>query len=101
VVLALVFTFGLLSSVGCTKYASPEDLQNLDEARKAAVASEKELDRIKGERSDVEQELAVKEAELAAAKEELELVKQRLEVYRVDHPIEEEVPEEMMEESNE
>ncbi|MCF7810145.1 hypothetical protein K9N50_04060 [bacterium] len=90
VALALVFSFGLLSSVSCTKYASPEDLQNLDNARKAAVAAEKELDRVKAERSDVEKELAGKEAELAAAKEELELVKQRLETYRIDHPVEEE-----------
>lgn len=92
VALALVFAFGLLTSVSCTKYASLEDLQNLDEARKAAVAAEKELDRVKAERSDVEKELAGKEAELVAAKQELELVKQRLESYLIIHPPVEEVP---------
>lgn len=89
VVLALVFVFGLVFSTGCTKYASPEDLQKLEEARKAALSAEKELDRIKTERRDVEDELANKEAELESTKEELELVKQRLDAYRVDHPLEE------------
>lgn len=89
VVLALALLFGLLISTGCTKYASPEDLQRLEEARKAALAADKELGRIQAERQDVESELAAKNVELEAAKEELELVKQRLEAYRVEHPLEE------------
>ncbi len=69
VVLALAFAFGLLLSTGCTKYASTEDLQKLEEARKAALSAEKELDRIEAERRDVEDELAAKETELQATKD--------------------------------
>jgi len=78
VVVALVFAVTLIMSVGCTKYASPDDLQRLEEARKAAVSAEKEIDKVKTERKQVEQDLANKEAELKAVQEELEYVKAHL-----------------------
>ena len=74
-VLALVFTAGVLVSGGCTKYAGPDDLQKLDEAKKAAITAEKELDKVKAERKTVEKELADKEKELEAAKGELNRAK--------------------------
>jgi len=79
VVLTMVFSLGLMLSAGCTKYASPDDLQQLEEARKAAISAEKELDRVKAERSDVAQELADKEAELKVVQEELDYVKAHVE----------------------
>ena len=78
VVVTLVFAASLIMSVGCTKYAGPDDLQRLEEARKAAVSAEKEIDKVKSERKQVEQDLAKKESELKAVQEELEYVKTHL-----------------------
>ena len=78
VVVTLVFAASLIMSVGCTKYASPDDLQRLEEARKAAVSAEKEVDKVKAEHKQVEQDLAKKESELKAVQEELEYVKTHL-----------------------
>ncbi len=75
VVLVALFSAGVLVSGGCTKYANPDDLQTLDEAKKAAVAAEKELDKIKIEHKKVAKELAEMEKELKATKDELKRVK--------------------------
>ena len=96
VVLALLFMAGLLMSVGCTKYASPDDLQRLEEARKAAIAAEKTLDDTKAERADVERELADKEAELKAVQVEFDYVKANIES-AVPEPVIEEPAEETVE----
>lgn len=74
VVLTLVLTASLLVSVGCTKYASQDDLQQLEAARKAAISAEKELEKTKDERKMVEQELSEKEAELKSVQNELAYV---------------------------
>jgi len=78
VVVTAMFAVGILLSVGCTKYASQDDLQRLEEARRAAISSEKELDKKKTERKTVERELADIEAELKTAQNELEYVKTHL-----------------------
>ncbi len=86
VVVAMVFTAGLLMSVGCTKYASQDDLQQLEEARKAAISAEKELDKIKVEHKQVEQAVAEKEAELKSVQDELKYVKTHLPETREEEP---------------
>ncbi len=96
VVLTLVFTASLLASVGCTKYASQEDLQQLEAARKAAISAEKELEKTKDERKMVEQELAGKEAELKTVQGELAYVQAH-----VDTTAWEKAVEEIEEETNE
>lgn len=96
VVLTLVFTVSLLASVGCTKYASQEDLQQLETARKAAISAEKELENTKDERKMVEQELAEKEAELKTVQDDLAYVQAH-----VDTTAWEETGEEAEEETNE
>ncbi len=78
VVVTLVFAATLIMSVGCTKYASPDDLQQLEEARKAAVSAEKEVDKVKAERKQAEQDVANMESELKAVQDELEYVKTHL-----------------------
>ncbi|MDP8237911.1 MAG: hypothetical protein P9X24_02365 [Candidatus Hatepunaea meridiana] len=75
VALSLAFVAMLLMSVGCTKYASPDDLQQLEGARKAAVSAEKCVDDIKAERQDVKRELDKKEADLKNAQQELDYAK--------------------------
>jgi septal ring factor EnvC (AmiA/AmiB activator) len=66
---------GLLVTTGCTKYASPDDLQKLETAKQAALSAEKELDKVKVEHSQVEKDLAGKQKELQATKAELDKVK--------------------------
>ena len=77
-VVTVMFAAGMLLSVGCTKYASQDDLARLEEARKAAISAEKELDKTKVERKKVEGELADFEAELKTAQGELDYVKNNL-----------------------
>lgn len=69
------FCAGLLAVGGCTKYASSGDLKKLDDANKAAVAAEKELEQAKNERRGLEMQLARKQADLDVAKAELEQAK--------------------------
>ena len=71
------FGISLLMSVGCTKYASPDDLKKLDEANKAAVSAEADLDHAKADRMALEKKVAAKQADLDAAKAEFEKVKTR------------------------
>ena len=79
VTMALVTSFCLfmIGSVGCTKYAGPEDLKNLEEARQAAVSAEKELDRLKSDRREIEKEIAAQQEVLREAERELENAKNR------------------------
>lgn len=72
-----VFAFSLLVTGGCTKYASQDDLQNLEEAKQAAISAEKEVEKVKAQRKKLEKDLAAKEDELKKAEEELETVKNR------------------------
>jgi len=72
-----VFCVSLLAVGGCTKYASPDDLKQLDIANTAAVSAEKTLDQTKAERQKLERKIPPKQAELDAAKAELEKVKNK------------------------
>lgn len=75
--LACAFIAGTLAFGGCTKYASPDDLKKLEAAESAAISAEKDVDKAKVERRQVEKQLGEKKAELDAAKAELEQVKNR------------------------
>jgi septal ring factor EnvC (AmiA/AmiB activator) len=72
--LVALFVVGLLST-GCTKYASEDDLANLEEAKQAAMAAEKMVQDKESEKADLQRELAKLNEELATAESELELVK--------------------------
>jgi len=69
--LVAAFTAGMLLSVGCTKYANPDDLKRLEEAKQAAISAEKELDKVRVEHKQVEKELADKQKELQAVQADL------------------------------
>jgi septal ring factor EnvC (AmiA/AmiB activator) len=76
VLLVFAIAGSLLVTAGCTKYASPDDLQRLDEAKQAAILAEKDLDKIKVEHRKLEADLADKEKELQAVQADLERAKQ-------------------------
>ena len=71
----LALAAGLMLASGCTKYASPDDLKRLDDAQKAAISAEKELEKAKADRRTLEAEVSAKEKELEGVKAELEKVK--------------------------
>ena len=71
----LLATF-LLS--GCTKHPNEEQLNTLEETKKAALAAEDGLAKKQQEKADVENELAETKQKLEDAKSEKEAVKNRL-----------------------
>lgn len=73
-----IFITGLFFS-GCTKHPSQEQLNALEEQKKAALAAEDQLDKLRREKADLENQLAKKKAELEKSKKEKEAVQQRLE----------------------
>ena len=60
----VLFLVGMLSSTGCTRYASQEQLKALEDACNAATAAEKRIETLKTEKAQLERDLAVKEQEL-------------------------------------
>lgn len=62
---------------GCTKYASEEDLQNLERQKQAALSAEKKVEQLKAEKSDLEKTVAQKEAELQKVEAEKVAVTER------------------------
>lgn len=64
-----------LVGVGCTKYAKPEDLQRLEEARQSVRRAEQELDQLRREKSRLEAQVAEKEKALQEAQDQLEEIK--------------------------
>jgi len=75
--LTILLMVAFITVSGCTKYASQDDLQRLQEARQAALSAEKELDKLTPERKSLEEELSRKQQELLEAQQELENVKKR------------------------
>lgn len=75
VVLTIAFAVLAVSVSGCTKYASQDDLQELNKAEDAVIAADKKLDKLKMERKQAEDELAEKKMELEAAQQEFDKVK--------------------------
>jgi chromosome segregation ATPase len=63
---------------GCTKHPNEDQLQALEEQRKAAIAAEEELAKCQQEKADLDRELAEKKQKLEDAKSEKDLVTKRL-----------------------
>ncbi len=63
---------------GCTKHPNQEQLNALEEQKKAALSAEDQLDKLRREKADLENQLAKKKAELEKSKKEKEAVQQRL-----------------------
>ena len=78
-VIVSVACLGLSLSIGgCTKHPNEQQLQALEEQRKAAIAGEEELANCQQEKADVGRELAEKKQKLEDAKGEKDLVTNRL-----------------------
>lgn len=73
--LVVLFVASIAVIGGCTKYASTDDLQRLEETRRSASSAERELEQVRGERRQLEQERDAKKSELATAQEELRNVR--------------------------
>ena len=69
----------MLGSIGCTKYASEEDLKQLETQQQAALSAEQKRDQLIKEKKQLEAQLAAKQQELKAAKAEKKKVEQRVE----------------------
>jgi septal ring factor EnvC (AmiA/AmiB activator) len=67
-----------VSSVGCTKRPSEEELAKLDQATAAAEAAERRLAELRSERMALEQQLDAKKQELGQHEEELQDLKQKM-----------------------
>jgi len=62
---------------GCTKYASPDDLQRLEAARQAVLSAEKERDGVKDDIRKQENMIKAKDDSLQAVRNEFTTVKSR------------------------
>jgi len=60
----ILFLVGMLSSTGCTRYASEEQLKALEDARNAALSAERRVEELKVEKAQLEKGIAVKRQEL-------------------------------------
>jgi len=63
---------------GCTKHPNEEQLNTLEETKKAALTAEDELAQKQQEKADLENELAEKKQKLEEAKSEKEAIKSKL-----------------------
>jgi len=68
----------LVVVTGCTRYASEEQLKQLEETKSAALSAEKKVEDLNTEKANLQKELEAKKKELEAVKEERETVKKRL-----------------------
>jgi len=77
--------FGLLFSfiAGCTKYASEEDLKQLEMQQQAALSAEQKRDNLLKEKQELEAQLAAKQKELNTVQTEKKTVEKRLEEKKV------------------
>jgi hypothetical protein len=67
----------VFATIGCTKYASEEDLQNLETSKQAALSAESKVDELNSEKAELIQLKADKEAELQAVQAEKSKVEER------------------------
>ncbi|MBD3165845.1 hypothetical protein GF324_04560 [bacterium] len=77
-ILLIVAFMVAFAGVGCTKYASEEDLQTLEQQRQAALSAEKKVTELERKKADLEREKAVQQSKVDAAKEEKAKVEQRM-----------------------
>ncbi|MCP4727864.1 MAG: hypothetical protein GY863_22690 [bacterium] len=64
------FVFG-----GCTKYASEEDLQALENQKQAALSAEQRVEELKSTKTDLERQVREKQNDLNEAKRILDEVR--------------------------
>jgi len=78
-VFATIICFvGTLLIAGCTKHPNEEQMNTLEETKKAALSAEDELAKKQQEKADLENELAEKNEQLEKAKEEKAAIKSQL-----------------------
>jgi len=73
-----VMLFLVVLGTGCTKYASEEDLQNLEKQKQAALSAEQKVEQLKVEKARLEQLKAEKEAVLQEVNAEKATVEERI-----------------------
>lgn len=73
-----IFSFSLLTTVGCSKRPNEEQISAMEEARSACLAAEQKLSDIQSERATLEGQLQAKKAELDKAQQEKAHVEQGL-----------------------
>ena len=69
-----LFFVGIMST-GCTKYASQEQLQALEDCKKANAEAEKKIEALKKEKADLERMIAEKERTLSKLEKDLNAIK--------------------------
>lgn len=80
-IIVIVSVAGLVLSLsigGCTKHPNEQQLQALEEQRKAALASEEQLAKCQQQNADLKRELTEKKQKLEDAKSEKDVVTKRL-----------------------
>ncbi len=78
VLTALVCLIGTFFLTGCTKHPNEEQLNTLEETKKAALAAEDDLAKKQQEKADLQNELAEKKEKLEEAQSEKEAIKRQL-----------------------
>ena len=78
VVAAIIGLLGSFLLSGCTKHPNEEQMNTLEETKKAALAAEEELAKKQQEKADLENELTEKNEQLEKAKEEKAAIKSKL-----------------------
>lgn len=72
--LCLMLATAMFSATGCTKYAGPDDLQQLEAARKAVQSAQQKYQAVSREHENAQKELQVWEDSLKVVKAEYERV---------------------------
>lgn len=78
VLASIVCLIAAFSLTGCTRHPNEEQLNTLEETKKAALGAEDQLAQKQQEKADLENELAEKKQKLEDTKKEKEAVKNRL-----------------------
>ena len=74
-ILCIALLFFLFAFSGCSKYASKEQLAQLETQKQAALAVEKKLDDCNKEKEDLKSQIAQKQKELNKLQKDLEAVR--------------------------
>jgi septal ring factor EnvC (AmiA/AmiB activator) len=78
VVASIAFLLGAFVFSGCTKHPNEEQLNTLEETKKAALTAEEQLAKKQQEKADFEKELAEKKQKLDQTKSEKEAISGKL-----------------------
>jgi len=75
VVLGMMLSILALTLGGCTKYASQEDLQNLERQKQAALSAEQRVTQLENEIRDLERQITEKQRTLREKQQLLEQIR--------------------------